>query len=194
MKYIHMSWLKSWLKKNKKVKKNKYHTVVLYTAISWELWKVDFPVRIRKGGKITNLLTYHQPDTQNYIVFETLQSEAVFEQRIKVYHTMEFHKLDEVAIGRRLGTHVRISDVTISRLHWFLKIVNGDEIWIQDLNSRFGSLALVTETLKLELTDETLCLQVGRSFFKIKCRVPSSVWGRVFLPKSINYGHKEQSR
>jgi hypothetical protein len=125
-------------------------------------------VRVRKNGKITNLLTYHEPETQNYIIFETLQSEVVFDQKIKVYHTIEFHKLDEIAIGRRLGTHVRISDVTISRLHSFLKIINESEIWIQDLNSRFGTLALVTETMKLELDDESLCLQIGRSFFKIK--------------------------
>ena len=42
-----------------------------------------------------------------------------------------------------------------------------DKIFIKDLKSKFGTLALIQESY--EVTDKNLCLQIGRSY--IECNV-----------------------
>ena len=117
MKYIHLSCLNGWIETNKKVKQNQYHTITLFNAVTCELCKEVFPVRIKRNGKIHDILTYKRPNSKNYVVFDTQETETLFEDKIKVYHCFEFKHNTEISIGRQFGTHVRISDVTISRIH-----------------------------------------------------------------------------
>ena len=58
MKYVHTEWLKSWLDSNKRIKQNQYHTITLYNAVSWELCKENFPIKVKCNGKIIDILTY----------------------------------------------------------------------------------------------------------------------------------------
>jgi len=98
---------------------------------------------------------------------ETLETQIIFDKKIKVYHTFEFHDNEEIMIGRQRGNHVRISDVTMSRVHSILKLFDKSEIWIQDFSSKFGTLILQTEVMKAGIQDEPIVLQIGRTFIKI---------------------------
>ena len=56
MRHIHIEWLRSWLESNRKSRKSKHHTVVIYNAITWELCKQDFPVSMKRGYEILGML------------------------------------------------------------------------------------------------------------------------------------------
>jgi len=60
---------------------------------------------MKKGDKVVDLLSYFKPETANFVVFETLMSEEVFEEKIRVYHTFEFRHQKEITLGRKQGTH-----------------------------------------------------------------------------------------
>jgi hypothetical protein len=63
--------------------------------------------------------------------------------------------------GRGHDTDVRINDISVSRTHAIICLIN-NKIIIKDLKSKFGTLALLRESY--EVTDKTLCLQIGRSY------------------------------
>jgi len=51
-------------------------------------------------------------------------------------------KEKELSIGRGHECKVRITDISISRLHGIFKVINNNEIWIEDKQSKFGILQL----------------------------------------------------
>ena len=188
MRNIHFECLKAWLDNNKKVKSNKYHTVVMYSTIACDLWKEEFPIKMKKGKKIINLLSYHEPETKNYIVFETLMCEEVFEEKIRVYHTFEFKTQNEITLGRKNETHWKISDMSISRLHCSFHLINKCEVWIEDIQSKFGTLVLMKKTLRLSPSSKPFWVQVGRSYLKIEWKLPPEWWSVIMKPQGIKFG------
>ena len=67
--------------------------------------------------------------------------------------------------GRGQSTDILLSDVSVSRVH-FNFIIEGNNIFIKDNNSKYGTLILVqTPSIKL-IEDLPLFIQVGRTFLK----------------------------
>jgi hypothetical protein len=56
---------------------------------------------------------------------------------------------------------VRINDISVSRTHALLTFSN-NKIFLKDLKSKFGTLALVQN--EIEVGDKTVSLQIGRSY------------------------------
>jgi hypothetical protein len=160
----------------------------MYTAITCEVCKEDFPIRMKKDNHIIDLLNYHKPESLNYVVFETLMSEQVFEERIRVYHTFEFIDQKEITIGRKLGTHCKLSDMSISDLHCSFHLIKKSEIWIEDLESKFGTLALMKKPVKLEVANYPLSLQIGRTQLTIECKLPPECCSYIIKPTDMKVG------
>jgi len=63
-------------------------------------------------------------------------------------------------LGRGHEADIRISDISVSRLH--AKIYLDDNKYIiEDLNSKFGTLVLATDPI--EIKEENKVLQIGRT-------------------------------
>lgn len=77
-------------------------------------------------------------------------------------HIIDFKKLKQLNVGRGHDNHVRITDISISRLHCKL-ISMKKEIYIDDQGSKFGSLIAEQKPVDLaKLGDESM-IQVGRT-------------------------------
>ena len=60
-----------------------------------------------------------------------------------------------------------MNDLSISRNHCFLELMDNGEILLKDSNSKFGTLVLI-QAKKMEiLQNQTLSIQVGRTFLNI---------------------------
>ena len=64
-------------------------------------------------------------------------------------------------LGRGHAAHVRVNDISISREHAFIKCRN-DGFYIEDNNSKFGTLVLPKDNIYLKRNEQTL-FQVGRT-------------------------------
>jgi pSer/pThr/pTyr-binding forkhead associated (FHA) protein len=64
---------------------------------------------------------------------------------------------------------VRINDISVSRLHALLKYQD-DGFYIEDNNSKFGTIVLIQDKLYLN-KDHTMAVQVGRTVvsFTVRC-------------------------
>jgi uncharacterized glyoxalase superfamily protein PhnB len=100
-----------------------------------------------------------------------LNTEVLFEERVKIFHVFDFKELKTLKLGRGHAAHAKISDISISRLHAQLKLVK-NEIWIKDDRSKFACLYLQQEPYTINVDSEPLHIQMGRFLFKIKVKIP----------------------
>lgn len=69
--------------------------------------------------------------------------ESVSSNSGKVVHVINFSDADEIKIGRGHDTDVRVTDISVSRLHAVIRKSHKGFFYIEDNNSKFGTLALV---------------------------------------------------
>ena len=114
----------------------------MWEGLECELCKTSFEdifIKDKTGGSI-DLLGVDMPKNSHYVFLESVNTEEILKkQRVKVIHIVDFGKRKELKIGRGHDCEVRITDISISRLHGVLKIING-KIFIEDKDSKFGCL------------------------------------------------------
>jgi hypothetical protein len=114
-----------------------------------ELCKQAYPyeTRSRDGKKLLNIIEYDTPQNVpgyelNYIVIESISSNTS-----KVIHFINMSHCTKLYVGRGHEADVRVTDISVSRLHaYFTKSALG-YFYLVDNGSKFGTLALVKTPL-----------------------------------------------
>ena len=73
---------------------------------------------------------------------------------------------DVIRVGRDNDSEVRVTDISVSRLHAFIKRSEDGSFSVLDNNSKFGTLALINEPKCLR-PKNTYFYQFGRTLFEI---------------------------
>lgn len=120
------------------------------------------------------MLDYKVPENTNYLVLEAINTEEIMRKKTKIIHIIDFKKLNNLVLGRGNDAKVKISDISISRSHAFLKVIKNKELWLEDADSKFGSLIIQNTPIELSPQSKPLYLQVGRSYLYLKCSYPSN--------------------
>ena len=61
----------------------------------------------------------------------------------KIIYIISFDKKNQIKIGRSHDSDLRISDVTVSRMHCQISKNNENELLLEDSNLKFGILAFL---------------------------------------------------
>jgi len=119
-----------------------------------ELCKTPFPNYVKPPGENTeeislHVVQYQKPDVvlnrdPHYLVLESITHVSS-----KVIHVVNMMNTESAKIGRGHEVDVRITDISVSRLHALIKKTSKGYFYIQDNNSKFGSLALVKNPILL---------------------------------------------
>ncbi len=78
---------------------------------------------------------------------------------VKIYFLFNYFNFQ----GRGHDTDVRINDISVSRSHADLILIN-NKVYIKDLRSKFGTLVLAQK--EIEYNNRKINLQIGRSFIE----------------------------
>lgn len=97
-----------------------------------------------------HVVKYERPqivesETPAYIVLESITNAAG-----KVIHVVNMQKTDEARIGRGHDVDVRITDISVSRLHALIKKTSNGYFYVQDNRSKFGTLTLIRYPIMLQ--------------------------------------------
>lgn len=85
---------------------------------------------------------------------------------IKSIQVITLEEQNKIKLGRGHEADVRINDISVSRLHASIIFKNG-RICIRDLQSKFGTLALIKRDLPI-LIEKKIQLQIGRTLLEIE--------------------------
>ena len=189
MKYIHYKCLLHWLKTKITVEKVEYfdnHYFSLYSSenVQCELCKENLPHFIKHKNRYFNLTELEQnfdndlklddnknkkenkdkSSDNNYVVLDTISTD---DDSPPLRYIAKFSKNNILKIGRGLDMNLIMNDLSISRNHCQLQISENGKIYLQDNDSKFGTLVLVqTKAIEI-LKGQILTIQVGRTFFNI---------------------------
>ena len=167
MKYIHLNCLKTWINTsvNIKLESSEYCNIYSYKPAECELCKTTFPDFVRHKGKLYEILDFYN-NYSSFLIFECLTSDKIQNKFMYVVNLDIPNNI--VNIGRGHNSHVLLNDISVSRLHCFLKInKRTKKLHLSDNNSKFGTLALIQTNHIILVPDLALHLQVGRSYLKI---------------------------
>lgn len=156
MKYIHQKWLTSWIDSKKVIKSTNYTITYLWKSFECELCKESYSDLLQAKY---NLIKYENP-FQKYLILEGqcgIWTKNVYIINLDV-------RRSEYKIGRGHESDIRVSDISVSRLHAIIKREH-NELILVDWNAKFGTLVWVKKPICLNKYTN-IHLQVGRSLLK----------------------------
>ena len=193
MRYIHLDCLKQWIgtKSLIKLESNDKCTIYKIKPVECELCKSKLPDYVKHNNILYCVLDHHS-DYKSYICIESL---SVDKRKNRFLYIGNLENKKEIKIGRGHDCDLLLSDVSISRLR--CKLINSfNGLYIEDNNSKFGTLILI-QTPILKLSESLpLYMQVGRTFMQIKIKRPFSLFGccDISEKKDEYYYHKQNEK
>ena len=169
MKFIHLSCLRKWVSTRScvKIDTSPDCSIFLIKPVECELCKTKFPDFIKYEKRLLPVIDFSQ-EFENYL---TLESLTLDRQNNKFIYAISLDKERKIKIGRGHEAKVLLSDISVSRVHCIMT-VEKNQVFIEDNDSKFGTLILVqTPTIKIS-ENLPLYIQVGRTFFECKLVKP----------------------
>ena len=166
-KLIHLNCLSQWLKIKSDLINcpNNIYKKLIFNTINCEICREKFPemaydIINEKSYEIYNpeyFITSLNNIYHNYIVLESFE----LINNKKLIYIVSFDTKDKITIGRSQSSDLKISDVTISRIHSVLLRTKDNKILIKDACSKFGTLILL-QSKKILINDKILSIQKGK--------------------------------
>ena len=166
MKFIHLSCLKHWIftRSCVKIDSNEKCSVYIIKPVECELCKTKFPDYISHEGKLYGLLDFSK-EYENYLTIESL---TLDKHKNKFIYVVSLVKNGKMKIGRGHSSDVLLSDISVSRVHCHF-VVENKKVYLEDNQSKFGSLVLIQYPNIKIMEGIPLHFQVGRTY--IECRI-----------------------
>ena len=142
---IHLDCLKEWLKAKKVQRQGEIVSTFFWKNLECELCKQRLPVEFELGENkvLHQILEYDLPvydagEEPEYIILESISSNTS-----KVVHILSLTEEDSISLGRGHDADVRVTDISVSRCHAYIKKSPLGYFYICDNKSKFGTLLLV---------------------------------------------------
>jgi pSer/pThr/pTyr-binding forkhead associated (FHA) protein len=113
-----------------------------------------------------DLPAYDAGEEPQYIILESISSNTS-----KVVHIVSMADVDAITLGRGHDAEVRVTDISVSRCHAFIKKSPLGFFYIVDNKSKFGTLLLVRQPLLINSTCNNQ-FQIGKTLIKFKFEHP----------------------
>ena len=114
-----------------------------------EICKTSYPYIFKSKDRLFKLIDITSPqDDKNYIMMESMPLDKNTSRMIHVLTASE--NKTEFKLGRGHESEVRINDISVSRCHAILRYKE-DGFYIEDNNSKFGTIALLRDKHRLLL-------------------------------------------
>ena len=190
LKYIHLNCLKQWLntKSITKIDSNYNYSIFLVKQIECEICKTKFPDFIKYRNNLYEILDF-KSEFENYFTVESL---TIDKNNTRCIYVVNLDNNIKLKIGRGHDAHLILSDISVSRVHSLLTIDNKN-IYLEDNNSKFGTLVLVQcPTLKI-IENLPLNIQIGRTFLNCKIQSPFNLFSccGVYEKPNNNYYYQQ---
>lgn len=126
---IHLECIREWLEGKKHQKETPFVNSYIWKQLECEICKNPYSdITQLKNGTEVSLLKYtiHE-DAKSYMIIE-----SVTNTNSKTIHVVNFSARSRVKVGRGQNAEVRITDISVSRLHTFITCTKFGNVFIED--------------------------------------------------------------
>lgn len=169
---VHFLCLKKWFQYKIIAKNNTNIATYQWKKLSCELCLKPLPRRVKFNNLINELITIEKPSCP-YIILEKLTTD----NSSPTLSLIVPEGNNNLKLGRGHQCDLRISDISVSRIHAHLKFDDG-KFLIFDNDSKFGTLILLNNKYPVKL--DKAAVQIGRTVF-------------TFVIKNISVEHQTSS-
>jgi FHA domain len=99
-----------------------------------KITKSRFDSNIIQPRRYIDLLKFERPEGEFMVL------ESVTQQSIKIVHVIDMDAKSMIRVGRGHDCQVRITDISVSRLHAFFRKSTRGDFLLEDNGSKFGTL------------------------------------------------------
>ena len=166
---VHFHCLKNWMQYKIISKATVNVTSYQWKKLDCEICLWQWPKKIKYQDMIHELITLNRPTTP-YMIIEKTSTD------INVPSTMNIivpNGNELIKMGRGHQCDLRISDISVSRIHTHIKFEN-DQFLAYDNDSKFGTLIFLDEPYPVRT--EKAAIQIGRTVFTfvLKTGIPET--------------------
>jgi pSer/pThr/pTyr-binding forkhead associated (FHA) protein len=170
MQYIHLECLKKWLDSKIHTKLTPYTFSYNWKNLVCELWGEKLQDSYVINGRMTYVLDYLRPNEGNYIILESYTNTP--HKTIHVLVSDKDNNPDDVDVeywvGRAYETAIRITDISVSRVHALITYSEGC-FYVKDEDAKFGTLMYLKEPIPFPWNKNLdLSLQLGKYLVRMK--------------------------
>jgi hypothetical protein len=155
--YVHLGCLKRWLRSRMIVKEAPASITYSWMKVGCEVCQEPIPRAFRIGDTLYDFVEMDLSFSEPYII---LESDLKDKKNGRQIHVLKIKRDECVKLGRGHQCEMRISDISVSRLHALIRYEN-DQFLLIDNNSKFGTLVLMTEPYPIG--EEKMAVQIGRT-------------------------------
>ena len=158
---VHFSCLKNWIKHKIVSRSNNNTATYAWKKLECEVCKEPLPRNIKYRGKFHELISVEKPGCP-YIILEKINNSSNSDKKSSMLSLIVPHENDPIRLGRGHQCDLRISDISVSRVHALLRYQNG-KFLIFDNESKFGTLILLNQDYRIK--NDKAAIQIGRTVF-----------------------------
>jgi len=114
-----------------------------------------------QSGKFIKIVDYQVPELGEYVV---LEGAARHSKNSRIIHVLNLGKQPAIKMGRGHESNIRISDISVSRCHAIIKVID-KKFYLEDNKSKFGTLLGFSEPIKLS---NFVSVQIGRTVLNLE--------------------------
>lgn len=109
---------------------NQHCMIFLWKGLECEICKQSFPRAFEIAGQKYDVVELCKPHNKPYILLEYLQKKPNEDSSIEGvgYYIINFGSKHQLRVGRNHEVEVSINDISVSRMHAMLKLVNNQVI------------------------------------------------------------------
>jgi hypothetical protein len=164
VRFIHILCLRRWLKSKVTTKNFNFLLVHSFKSFDCELCKTVIPEKIKYRNEIISLIDFQKPES-NFIMLESISREKRETRYLYIIHIKDKY---EIKLGRANDSDVRMTDISVSRNHAFLKLYQG-YFYLEDNSSKFGTLAQIQSDV-IFIPNKQIALQSGKLYMLFNLR------------------------
>ncbi|EGR32170.1 hypothetical protein IMG5_093680, partial [Ichthyophthirius multifiliis] len=163
--YMHVSCVKLWIESKVHKKVLPFVTSYKWKNLECEVCKLPLPKTIYINNNKMSLIDIDRPylPEQSYIIIESISREKRVSKGLHVI--TQILQEDVVKFGRGHSCEIRITDISVSRFHSFIKYED-DQFLIFDNNSKFGTLIRLDKNYPI--LQDKVAIQVGRTVMTLE--------------------------
>ena len=163
---VHIKCLQKWLKSRIQSHITSKTISVYLKDLLCELCKSELPYKITFRSRDYLLIKLPIQTLSSFVLFEEFSFDR---KHILAVHLISLNESQSATIGRANYSDLKISDLTVSRTHCKIRMMN-DDFFIADRESKFGTLVEMSREVKVK--EREIYVQVGRCVLKICEKIP----------------------
>jgi len=174
--YVHIKCLQDWISCKVKKKVNPSATCIYWKKLNCEICKVALPDLVEIGKQSLELVPIYRSESPYLLlerVFYDKTKESANNSKTMILLSVS-KETESIKLGRGHECDLRENDISVSRLHAFIKYEDGRFI-ITDNNSKFGTLILLRKDYEIER--KKVALQSERTVITFSMKQSSSNGG-----------------